>query len=343
MESDLSRILQGINWDGILETDRGASPPAAPRPPPPVHPTDGSSPLHEGAASLPADGATGVSAHPPPPLLPLQQPQHQQRPPVQMGPAGGAYYVNAAPYQAISMQPGQVQTQPIVFAQPGGQMMYMSMPYIQHAVYQPNSSPQHVYSASQAPYYPSHIVQLPSENPIMHSMPRPLQQPQPQPQYRAFPQFQTRGPAANTLQQQHVEVSETDMGCGCLFPGTQLPQGVSFFPFGVHPTTQYAVPWTRVPLPSPPAYESAFLQFNRQVVHGRVEDEERECQSISNRFLPDQDSGDLSSILEDVSRFQLRSKQAENLTSPLKGRDAESVGNAPRTITAADKEKDTAV
>lgn len=282
MDTDFSHILRGINWEGILEGDKTI--PANELPNSSSTAPEGSSLLLESGTTGAVDGAgekvvggpgggtraAGVVSAPqplppppPPPQQPPQQPQPQppqQMQAMQMGHAGGAYYVNAAQYQPIGVSPpgcGQLPPQQFVFAQPGGQMMYVPMPYFQHAAYQHGSSPQHVYPAPQAQYYPAPFVQLQPEGQMMPSMPQHLQ-PQ-QPQYFAPPQFPPRSFVANTPLQK-VEVSESDLGSVHLFPGARLPQGTQFLSLGVPPTSHYSFAYAGGSAPKPPAYNSLYSQ-----------------------------------------------------------------------------------
>lgn len=277
MDSDISHILRGINWEGILEGDQsisatGISNSLSTAP-------DGPSLLMEGGATGTTDGAAekvlggpgntrAAGVNPPQPQpqpQPLPQSQ-QQMPAMQMGHTGGAYYVNAAQFQPIGVSSpscAQLPSQQFVFAQPGGQMMYVPMPYFQHAAYQHGSSPQHVYPAPQAKYYPTPFVQLQPEGQMMPSMPQHLQHQQAQ--YFASAQFPPRGFIANAPLQK-TEITELDMGSVQLFPGTRLPQGTQFLPFGVPPTSHYSVPHAGEHVAKPPEYNSLYLHQSAQPV-----------------------------------------------------------------------------
>ncbi|ORC93416.1 uncharacterized protein TM35_000012930 [Trypanosoma theileri] len=301
METELARMLQDINWEGFQqngESVTGSAPAkSSPLQQKSAFPHSEGNSVRGRNVSVPTEGLVDDSAllptsipmqqqqqqqqHPPPP--PQQQQQPQQLPTMQMPPAGGGYYVNPAAFQAMNMAQAagraQVQAQPMMFAQPNGQMMYVRMPYYQQSPYQHGHAPQQMYPAPQNLYYPTTYFMQPSaDGSIMHTVPQAVQcfappkqfarggtagtQPPPPPPPPATPQQQQ----LQQQQQQLVDVNDAQGGFVCLLPGTQLPQGMPFFPYGVRPTHCFATAPAREHSSEPPQYNVAVAQMTSQFV-----------------------------------------------------------------------------
>nr|CCC89767.1 conserved hypothetical protein [Trypanosoma congolense IL3000] len=172
---------------------------------------------------------------------------HQHVQAVHIPPTGGPYYIGSQPYNTLNVTPatvhGHIQHQPFMFNPTGGQMVFMQLPHIQQPSYQPAQQPQVVYQPSLGACYQTHCVQMPGEGPMIPSTspsascrvpqmhynrgPTPMAplvslvpQPGPQPQYQATPPDQVGG-------------------CVSIKRGHLLPEGIPFFPYGVHTTPHY--------------------------------------------------------------------------------------------------------
>ncbi|KAH9599201.1 hypothetical protein LSM04_009106 [Trypanosoma melophagium] len=295
MESDIARILQGIDWEGFQQND-GSVTSSAPAKSSPlrksgVFPHADGHGVRGGNVSAPAEGkvddntllpTTSIPTPPPPPPPPQQQQQQQQPPTMQMPPAGGGYYVNQAVFQTMNMAQAagraQVQAQPMMFAQQSPQMMYVRMPCCQQNPYQHGPSPQPMYSAPHNLYYPTYYMQTSADGSIMHTVPHTVQcfpppkhfarggtpgtQPPPPPPPPP-PQQQHQQPQPHQPYQQ-IDVSDAQGGFVCVLPGTQLPQGMSFFPYGVRPTHCFTTATAREHSSEPPQYNVAVAQMTSQ-------------------------------------------------------------------------------
>ncbi|RNF22453.1 uncharacterized protein Tco025E_03125 [Trypanosoma conorhini] len=347
MQNDLAQILQSIDWESIREESETTS--AGATSVPAALPSDASLPHAESGVSGHVEGARDGSSMAatsiPVPQQQQQQQQQQQMPTLQMGPAGGAYYVNAPSYQAIGMPApqgrGQVQTQPMMFAQPGGQVMYMQMPYFQHAAYQHNISPQQLYSTPQNPYYHPHFVQLPVEGQMLPQMPQlPQQQQQQQQQYCPPSALPTRGMSTAAFQQQKQQPDFVDNQGGfvCLLPGTQLPQGAPLYYYGVRPTRQYLATQQQENFFDPPGYNTAFWQANSQFTDRTENSARREGKGKSSRVPSCTLCGQSNFTSESALRSHVRTKHGDNGSPPATLQSTESAVNV--TPAAAPDDKD---
>ncbi|KEG13752.1 hypothetical protein DQ04_00811120 [Trypanosoma grayi] len=352
METDLVRILQGIDWDSIRDDSEAA--PAAPAP-------AKSSPLPLNGSMLHTDvnvAATGETlmegCAAPPAAVPAQH-----FPAMQMAPPGGAYYVNAAPYQTLGMSSGpghgQVPTQPMVFAQPNGQMVYMSMPYFQQPPYQHSPPQERLFPATQNPYYPAPFLQLQADGQIMPQMPQ-------QQQFRGPASLQTRNTSAGMQQkqqqqhqhqqhqqqqqqqqqqhqqqqQQQQETNDNQSGFIYLVPGNPLPQGVPFFPHGVRPTTQYTSEWTRERMSEPPEYNSAVWQMPSQLTDSK-KGTPRQWEKPTGEVVPSCPiCGQSNFISENVLRSHMRAKHENSEPTPATVQTADNVLNTTPSATPGD-------